>query len=42
MATRDPARPFSLLAAYDSGDRLHPSDAGFAKIAEAIPLEICH
>lgn len=41
LATRDPARTSSLLAAYDSGDSLHPSDAGFATMADAIPLEIC-
>lgn len=40
-ATRDPDRPTSLLAVYDSGDRLHPSDAGYAAMAEAIPLGVC-
>lgn len=41
VATRDPARPSSLLAAYDSGDRLHPSDAGYATMAESVPTGIC-
>ncbi|TDC66888.1 SGNH/GDSL hydrolase family protein [Streptomyces hainanensis] len=38
LALRDPARPQSLLPAYDSGDGLHPSDAGFAAMAHAVPL----
>lgn len=41
QATRDPERPSSLLAIHDSGDRLHPSDAGYAAMAEAIPLTVC-
>ena len=40
-AVRDPAAPRALLAAYDSGDRLHPSDAGYAAMAAAIPLDVC-
>ena len=40
-ATRDPARPSSLLAIHDSGDRLHPSDAGYAAMADAISLTVC-
>jgi lysophospholipase L1-like esterase len=35
---RDPARPDRLLPAYDSGDGLHPSPAGYRAMAEAIPL----
>jgi lysophospholipase L1-like esterase len=38
--TRDPARPDRLLAAYDSGDGLHPSLAGYRAMAEAIPLSL--
>jgi len=38
-ATRDPARPSRLLPAHDSGDHLHPNDAGMAAMANAIPLE---
>jgi lysophospholipase L1-like esterase len=37
-ALRDPARPTRILAAYDSGDHLHPSDAGYQAIANAVPL----
>lgn len=35
-ATRDPDAPTRLLPAYDSGDSLHPSDAGYAAMAEAV------
>ncbi|RZQ59581.1 SGNH/GDSL hydrolase family protein [Amycolatopsis suaedae] len=31
--TADPAHPDALLPAYDSGDKLHPSDAGYAVMA---------
>jgi len=34
----DPAHPERMLAAYDIGDHLHPSPAGFKAMAEAIPL----
>ncbi|TQL68778.1 lysophospholipase L1-like esterase [Nocardioides albertanoniae] len=37
-ATRDPARPSRFLPAYDSGDHLHPGDAGYAAMAEAFDL----
>jgi lysophospholipase L1-like esterase len=37
-ALRDPAQPQRLRAAYDSGDHIHPSDAGYAAMAQAIPL----
>lgn len=40
-AVRDPAVPGVLLAANDSGDRLHPSDAGYAAMSAAIPLDVC-
>jgi lysophospholipase L1-like esterase len=33
-ALRNPADPESLLPVYDSGDFLHPSDAGYARMAE--------
>ncbi|MEW2032672.1 SGNH/GDSL hydrolase family protein [Streptomyces roseifaciens] len=36
---RDPAAPERLLPAYDSGDHLHPSDAGYEAMARAIDLE---
>jgi lysophospholipase L1-like esterase len=38
-ALRDPAQPERLQRGYDSGDHIHPSDAGYAAMAEAIPLD---
>ena len=35
---RDPADPLRLNPAYDSGDRLHPNDAGYQAMADAIDL----
>ncbi|MEW6539303.1 MAG: SGNH/GDSL hydrolase family protein [Pseudomonadota bacterium] len=35
---RDSAEPLKLAAAYDSGDHLHPNDAGFRAMADAIDL----
>lgn len=40
-ATRDPDRPTVLLPVNDSGDRLHPSDAGYRAMAQSIPLTVC-
>ncbi len=37
---RDPARPTRLLPAYDSGDRLHPNDAGYRAMGEGIDLTL--
>jgi lysophospholipase L1-like esterase len=37
---RDPARPDRLRPAFDSGDHLHPSPAGYAAMAKAIPLSV--
>jgi lysophospholipase L1-like esterase len=37
---RDPAHPDHLLPAFDSGDHLHPSPAGYAAMADAIPLSL--
>ena len=37
---RDPTRPARLLPAYDSGDRLHPSDAGYKAMGEVIDLGV--
>ncbi|PRY44492.1 SGNH/GDSL hydrolase family protein [Umezawaea tangerina] len=39
-AVRDPAEPDRLLAGYDSGDHLHPNDAGMAALAAAVPLRL--
>jgi hypothetical protein len=38
-ALRDPADPRRLRPAYDSGDHLHPNDAGDAALARAVPLD---
>jgi len=38
-ALRDPSEPARLLPAYDSGDHLHPSPAGYRRMAEVIPLD---
>ena len=37
---RDPGRPSHLAAAYDSGDHLHPNDAGYQAMAESIDLRL--
>jgi len=37
---RDPAQPDRLAPAYDSGDGLHPSLAGYKAMAEAVPLAL--
>jgi lysophospholipase L1-like esterase len=39
-AVRDPAHPLRMLARYDSGDHLHPNDAGMRAMADAIPLRL--
>jgi lysophospholipase L1-like esterase len=38
-ALRDPVQPQRLRTAYDSGDHIHPSDAGYAAMAQAVPLQ---
>ena len=38
LVTRDPQHQDQLLPAYDSGDHLHPSPAGYKAMAEAVPL----
>jgi len=35
---RDPQHPDQLLPAYDCGDHLHPSPAGYRAMGESIPL----
>jgi lysophospholipase L1-like esterase len=37
---RDPAHPARFLPAYDSGDHLHPNDAGYKVMADAIDLKL--
>lgn len=39
-ALADPQRPDHLAAAYDSGDHLHPSAAGYRAMGELIPLSL--
>lgn len=35
---RDPSHPRRLRAAFDSGDHLHPGDAGYRAMAEAVDI----
>ena len=35
---RDPAQPHRMRPAFDSGDHLHPGDAGYRAMAEAIDI----
>jgi lysophospholipase L1-like esterase len=37
-ATGDPANPLTFAPQYDSGDHLHPKDAGYAAMADSIDL----
>ena len=39
-ALRDPDKPDWFLPVYDSGDHLHPSKAGYERMASEIPAEI--
>jgi lysophospholipase L1-like esterase len=39
-ATLDPAHPDRFLPAYDSGDHLHPNDAGYKAMGDAIDLKL--
>jgi len=39
-AIRDPDHPTRFLPAYNSGDNLHPNDAGYKAMAEAIDLSL--
>ena len=40
VAIRDPAHPDRMLPVYDSGDHLHPSDAGYRAMGESIDLTL--
>ena len=39
-ALQDPERPDYFLPEYDSGDHLHPSPAGYKRMAEEIPAQL--
>jgi len=39
-AVRDPQHPLQFAPQYDSGDHLHPNDAGYKAMAAAIPLKL--
>lgn len=39
-ATRDPANPLVFAPQYDSGDHLHPKDAGYSAMADSIDLSL--
>jgi len=39
-ALRDPANPDFFLPEYDSGDHLHPSKAGYQRMAAEVPAEL--
>jgi lysophospholipase L1-like esterase len=37
---RDPSHPTRMLPAYDVGDHLHPNDAGYKAMADAVDLRL--
>ena len=39
-AIRDPKDPSRMLPIYDSGDNLHPSDAGYVKMGKSVNLKL--
>ncbi|MZD09001.1 SGNH/GDSL hydrolase family protein [Streptomyces sp. SID5785] len=41
-AMRDPADPAALDPDYDSGDHIHPDDAGMRAMADAVDLRLLH
>ena len=38
--TQDPSNPGVFLSAYDSGDHLHPKDAGYKTMGDGVKLEL--
>jgi lysophospholipase L1-like esterase len=40
LATNDPSHPTRFLPAFDSGDHLHPNDAGLQAMADAVRLSL--
>ena len=41
QVVRDPAHPARLLASLAAPDHLHPTDAGYAAVADAMSLDFC-
>ncbi len=39
-AVRDPKNPDRVRAEFDSGDHLHPGDAGYQAMGEAVDLSL--
>jgi lysophospholipase L1-like esterase len=39
-AVADPAHPAAIAPAYDSGDHLHPNDAGYKAMGDAVDLKL--
>jgi lysophospholipase L1-like esterase len=39
-ALADPAHPGVIATVYDGGDHLHPNDAGYRAMGEAIDLKV--
>ena len=39
-ALRDPSHPSRLLPKYDGGDHVHPNDAGYRAMTDAIDLSL--
>ena len=40
LAVQDPNHPTRFLTQYQSGDNLHPSDAGYQAMADAVDLSL--
>jgi lysophospholipase L1-like esterase len=40
VVMRDPSHPARMLPQYDSGDHLHPNDAGYAMMARSVNLAL--
>lgn len=41
-AIRDPAHPSGAVPEFISGDHIHPTDAGYEAMGQAVPLELFH
>ena len=42
VVMRDPTHPARLRPQYDSGDHLHPNDAGYATMARSVNVALFH